>query len=141
MTFKPNFNINNNTKPAKIFDIVRKKWVVLTPEETVRQYYIHQLVYVLKYPPSLISVEKKIKCNQKLLRYDIVVYKERKPWILIECKSPEMSLNENVLSQVFNYNYFLKSSYLGIVNGKEAHYFQFNAQGNLIKLNELPNFS
>lgn len=105
----------------KIFDPVRKKYVVLTPEEWVRQQIIVHLIHSLNYPASLLSIEKQIKVNQRNRRYDLVVYKDDNPWLIVECKAEQEPLNASVLSQLLAYNSSLKAKYLAISNGKEIH--------------------
>lgn len=101
-----------------IFDEFRKRWVVLTPEEWVRQNFLQYLTQTKKYPASLIAVEKEIKLGEMKKRFDIVVYdKETKPWMIIECKEMNMQLNKAVLEQVLRYNITLKVPYLVITNG------------------------
>lgn len=100
-----------------IFDALRKKWLALTPEEWVRQHLVNYLITVKKYPSSLISIEKEIKLNDLKKRFDVVVYKEKMPHILIECKAPFISLENSVAEQALRYNLVLKSDYVMITNG------------------------
>ena len=110
-----------------IFDEVRKRWVVLTPEEWVRQNFLQYLVKVKKYPASLIAVEKQIQLNDLKKRFDIVVYdKEGKPWMVIECKAMEVPLNEAVMGQVLRYNISLQVQYLVYTNGSYCRAFAIN---------------
>ena len=77
-----------------IFDEVRKHWILLTPEEWVRQNFLQYLILIKKYPSSLIAVEKEIFLGDVKKRFDIVVYdKNTKPWMLIECKEMNVTLN------------------------------------------------
>ena len=113
-----------NTKLKKqkgqtyIFDEVRKKWLLLTPEEWVRQHLIHYLILEKKYPVSLISVEKEIILNELKKRYDIVIYnKQLVPVVVIECKAPYIELDKTVVEQALRYNLIIKAKYLMISNG------------------------
>lgn len=113
-----------NTKLKKqknqtfIFDEVRKKWLLLTPEEWVRQHLIHYLILEKKYPVSLISIEKEIILNDLKKRYDIVIYnKQLMPVVVIECKAPYIELDKTVVEQALRYNLILKAKYLMISNG------------------------
>ncbi len=113
-----------NTKLKKqknqtfIFDEVRKKWLLLTPEEWVRQHLIHYLILEKKYPVSLISIEKEIILNDLKKRYDIVIYnKQLIPVVVIECKAPYIELDKNVVEQALRYNLIIKAKYLMISNG------------------------
>lgn len=101
-----------------IFDEVRKKWVILTPEEWVRQNFLQYLMHVKKYPATLIAVEKEIRLGDLKKRFDIVVYDNyTKPWMIIECKEMNVALNKTVLDQVLRYNMVMKVPYLVITNG------------------------
>jgi type I site-specific restriction endonuclease len=101
-----------------IFDGIRKKYIVLTPEEWVRQHFIQYLVRDKKYPRTLIRVEGGLLYNELRKRTDIVVYdREGKPWMIIECKSPTVAVSPTTLSQATVYNSTLKAQYLCITNG------------------------
>ena len=101
-----------------IFDEVRKRWVILTPEEWVRQNFLQYLIQIKKYPASLIAVEKEIKLGELKKRFDIVVYDSNtKPWMIIECKEMNVKLDKTVLDQVLRYNITLHVPYLVVTNG------------------------
>ena len=101
-----------------IFDEFRKRWVILTPEEWVRQNFLQYLTQIKKYPASLIAVEKEIKLGELKKRFDIVVYDaDTKPWMIVECKEMNVALDKSVLDQVLRYNMTLKVPYLVITNG------------------------
>ena len=101
-----------------IFDEFRKRWVILTPEEWVRQNVLQYLTQTKKYPASLIAIEKEIKLGELKKRFDIVVYnRNSKPWMIIECKEMNVPLNKTVLNQVLRYNISLNVPYLVITNG------------------------
>ncbi|NBT08389.1 MAG: type I restriction enzyme HsdR N-terminal domain-containing protein [Chitinophagia bacterium] len=104
----------------QIFDPFRKSWVVLTPEEWVRQNLLQYLVQILHYPSSLIAVEKEIKLGELSKRFDIVVYKNELPWMIIECKEAKVALNEKTMEQILQYQQVLKAQYLFISNGHET---------------------
>ncbi len=114
-----NIRLKQNAKGnVQVFDEIRKKWFLLTPEEWVRQHLINYLIKEKRYPISLISVEKELILNETKKRYDVVVFsKTLKPLIIIECKAPEIMLNEKVLEQALRYNLVLKVPYLMITNG------------------------
>ena len=124
-----------------IFDEIRKQWMMLTPEEWVRQNFLQYLIQVKKYPSSLIAVEKEIQLGELAKRFDIVVYDQNtKPWMIIECKEMEVALNEQVLNQALRYNITLNVPYIVITNG--THCFGFSGKkGILEELSELPNFT
>ena len=114
------FKTKTENGKTYIFDSNRKKYVVLTDEEWVRQNILFYLVHEMKYPQSLISVEKQIKVGSRNRRYDIVIYKETIPWLIIECKRESEVLNQQVLSQLLSYNSTLQVAYLTITNGKQV---------------------
>jgi hypothetical protein len=104
----------------QIFDPFRKTWVLLTPEEWVRQNLLQYLVQNLQYPASLIAVEKEIKLGELSKRFDIVVYKNEMPWMIIECKEAKVALNEKTMEQILQYQQVLMAQYLFISNGHET---------------------
>ena len=101
-----------------IFDGIRKKYIVLTPEEWVRQHFVHYLIAVKKYPRSLIKVEGGLIYNQLHKRTDIVVFdRTGLPWMVVECKSPALQVSASTLTQAAVYNTTLKAEYISITNG------------------------
>jgi len=120
---KYNFRFKSNENKTLIFDIIRKKFVVLTPEEWVRQHTIHFLTSEKKYPISHINVEKQLQLNDTVKRYDIVVFnKDGTIKIIIECKAPSIKTNQQTFDQIARYNLVLKSETLMVTNGLE-HFF------------------
>lgn len=114
---KPQFAMQKKDDKEYIFDSIRKKWVRLTPEEWVRQNMLQFLIAVKQYPLSLIAIEKEIRIGERKKRCDIVVYKSSKPWMIIECKQPEVSLSESTIMQAVHYNLVTCCTYLLITNG------------------------
>lgn len=101
-----------------IFDIARKKYVMLTPEEWVRQHFINYMIDQLGYPKSLIKVEGGLQFNRLRKRSDIVVYDHAgRPWMVIECKAPDQKINRLAVQQVSVYNSTIKAGYVGLTNG------------------------
>ena len=134
------FRIKKAGDKELIFDELRKSWLRLTPEEWVRQNFIRYLVLVKKYPPSLIAIEKEVWLGELKKRFDILVYNRlHMPWMMVECKSPDVSLNENVLAQVLRYNIAMPVIYLVITNGKQCMVFEKRA-AQLIEKEEIPEF-
>ncbi|WP_276370020.1 type I restriction enzyme HsdR N-terminal domain-containing protein [Chryseolinea sp. H1M3-3] len=104
-----------------IFDFLRKRFVVLTPEEWVRQHFLHYLINDLKYPRSLIKVEGGLMFNTLQKRSDIVVFdRQGAPWMVIECKAPELKLSSRTIQQASTYNYSLRAKYIVITNGMSS---------------------
>ncbi len=126
-------SLSNQPTQPKIFDPIRKKWFVLTPEEWVRQHVLNYLIVIKKYPASLISVEKEVTLNDLKKRYDVVVYKkDLSPLLVIECKAPYIELNKSTIEQAQRYNLILKANYVMITNGIAD--FVFDLQNNSIDL-------
>ena len=116
--------IKNRDNKSHIFDIVRKKFVLLTPEEWVRQHIINFLIQ-RKISKNHIAVEKKIVINNLIKRFDIVVFdRSGKILVLVECKAPQITLNQKVFDQVSIYNQHLDSKYLMITNGLTHFYLK-----------------
>lgn len=117
------FKIKSNENNYAIFDIVRKKYVVLTPEEWVRQHIIHFLIEEKKYPISLIGIEKKLTINNLTKRTDILVFNSKgTPEIIVECKAPSVKISQDSFDQISRYNLKLNATYLMVSNGLN-HYF------------------
>jgi hypothetical protein len=115
---KYNFKIKEENNKPYIFDRVRKKYIVLTPEEWVRQNFVEFLVNEKKYPLSLIAIEKKLDFGYKFFRWDIVVFdKYAKPYMLVECKAPDINISQNSYDQAIIYNSRLKVKFIVISNG------------------------
>jgi len=103
---------------AEIFDVFRKKWVRLTPEEWVRQCFLNMLTEKLHYPPGRIGVEFQVVYAGMSRRTDAVVYDEwGKPVVIVECKAPQIDINEDVFLQAAMYNKHLRAQYFFLTNG------------------------
>jgi predicted type IV restriction endonuclease len=117
-----NFSIRKDQGKVWIFDMIRKKYVVLTPEEWVRQHFVHYLINDLKYPRSLFRLEGALTYNSLQKRSDILIRdREGKPWMLIECKSPSIKLTQKAFNQIAVYNMTIGASFLAVTNGM-VHY-------------------
>lgn len=125
-----------------IFDVIRKKPVMLTPEEWVRQHIVHFFINTLKYPRSLIKIETGLKYNQLQKRSDVVVYdREGSPWLLLECKAPDLQLNQQVVMQAAVYNATTKAKYVAVSNGMKHVCYETQQDVAEIKLlKEFPEF-
>lgn len=125
---------------TQIYDAFRKRWVVLTPEEWVRQHFLHYLHFQLKYPANLIAVEKSLTLNGLSKRADIVVYDRKlQPWMLVECKKMDVKLDQSVFDQAARYNLVMNVPYLLITNGMQLLAALIsNGQADFIK--DLPEF-
>lgn len=121
-----NFRIKKEKNRHTIFDEVRRRWVALTPEEWVRQNFLQYLIQAKNYPASLISVEKIIRVGDLSKRYDIVVYKENLPWLIVECKESNTPVDVKVIEQVLRYNMALAIKYFVITNGNESFCYEIS---------------
>lgn len=137
------FRFKNTQNKELIFDIIRKKFVVLTPEEWVRQHVLKFLSIEKKYPTSLINVEKQIVYNGLKKRYDIVIFNsDGSIYLLVECKAPNINITQNVFDQIAVYNFNLKSTYLMVTNGLQHYTCQMLFEEEKYKfLSEIPEFS
>ncbi len=112
------FKLRKNGIVNEIFDSFRKKYVVLTPEEWVRQHMLQFLVKERSFPASLIAVEMGLKYNQMQKRADILAYdKQGAPYLLVECKAPEVKITQETFHQIARYNMTFKVKYLVVTNG------------------------
>ena len=137
------FRFKNSENKVLIFDEIRKKFVVLTPEEWVRQHVIKFLLQEKKYQKSYINVEKNIKINGLSKRYDVVVFNpDGSIFLLVECKAPEVSITQNVFDQIARYNLKLNAQHLMVTNGLNNYFCQMDfLNEKYIFLKELPNHS
>ena len=132
------FQIKKNAGKDIIFDPLRKKWLLLTPEEWVRQNFVQYLVQVKKYPATLIAMEKMIRLGELKKRFDILVYdKNHLPWMMIECKAPVIKLDESVLHQLLRYHISVPTGFLIISNGEYTYGWEKKEQA-LQLIDELP---
>ncbi len=112
------FKLKQEEARTFIFDSIRKKYIVLTPEEWVRQNFLQFLIHEKKIPASLIAVEIGLKYNQLQKRADILVYdKQANPYLLVECKAPEVKISQDTFDQIARYNMAFKVKYLVVTNG------------------------
>ena len=140
----PNYSFTLKSRENKtyIFDLIRKKNLLLTPEEWVRQHCVHFLNKELGYPKSLINVEKQIKINGQVKRYDIVVYSPAgNVEILVECKAPPVKISQDTFDQIARYNMTLKSRFLMLTNGKEHYFCEMDFQNKAYRfIHKLPKY-
>lgn len=136
------FRFKNSENKVAIFDEIRKKFVVLTPEEWVRQHVVQYLLLEKKYPKSLINVEKLVKVNDLNKRYDIVVFQPNgEIFLLIECKAPEVAISQETFDQIARYNLQLNAQYLMVTNGLNHYFCQMDFENEkYVFLKEAPEF-
>jgi len=128
---------------VRIFDVIRKKFVQLQPEEWVRQHVLHFLIIDKNYPKSLINVEKQLTINTLKKRYDIVVYNsDGTIAILVECKAPEIKIDQETFNQIAKYNSSLDAQYLMVTNGLDHYYCKMDLnEEKYTFLKDIPDFS
>ncbi len=136
------YKIQPSQEGYYIFDVIRKKYVRLTPEEWVRQHFLHYLTGHLSYPPALIRLEQRVQYNHLQQQPDIVVYdRSVKPWLLVECKAPHVHLSHDVWGQIARYNAHFNAQLLAITNGLEHFCWQLDyEQGKHTLLPAIPPF-
>lgn len=137
-----NFRFKNSENKVSIFDEIRKKFIILTPEEWVRQHVVQFLLEDKKYPKSLINVEKVLKVNGLRKRYDVVVFNpDGSIFILIECKAPEIKIAQTTFDQIARYNMTMKAEYLMVTNGLNHYFCQMDYENEKYEfLRALPDF-
>ena len=136
----PRFKMEKRNGQPFVFDAIRKKWLLLTDEEWVRQNFVQYLIAGMQYPAPLIALEKSLLLNDLKKRFDILVYNAaHQPWMLVECKAPQVTLDDAVLQQVLRYNISIPVPYLIITNGAATFGWQ-KEQGGLKNLDALPPF-
>ena len=137
------FKLKSNEKHTLIFDNLRKKYFVLTPEEWERQHFVRFLIEGKKYPVSLIALEKELTLNNRKKRTDIVIFdKQGNPDIIVECKAPRIKISQATFDQIARYNLKLKAKYLVLTNGIEHYYCKMDFENETyIFLEDIPNYN
>ncbi|WP_025761745.1 type I restriction enzyme HsdR N-terminal domain-containing protein [Dyadobacter tibetensis] len=126
-----------NGKPF-IFDIIRKKYVSLSPEEWVRQHFIHLLITYYKYPKSLFAVETGMRYNKMARRTDIMILgRDGLPFLLVECKAPTIRISDATFAQISRYHFTIQPKFLAVTNGLQHFCFQA-LKGQIAYLDDFP---
>jgi len=121
------FKITGKEGNEMILDTIRRKYVRLTPEEWVRQNFVQYLINEGKYPPGLIGIEVMFSLNRLKKRVDILIHNRRgEPVMIVECKEPEVKLEDKVFDQIVVYNMAFKVPYLVVTNGIDHYAFRVN---------------
>jgi hypothetical protein len=135
---EPTFRVRERNNKDEIFDEVRKQWVVLTPEEWIRQKFISYLHIVCGQSYSMMAIEKQVRVGELSRRFDIVVYNNLgKPLLLVECKAPGIVLGHHTISQVLAYVSALQCPYFFITNGRDTFGWQVQ-QEQVTALDQFP---
>lgn len=134
------FRFKNSENKIAAFDEIRKKFVILTPEEWVRLHTVQYLKVEKNYPVTHINVEKQLKVGRMTKRYDVVVFSPAGDiHIIVECKAPEVNINQSTFDQIARYNMALQASYLMVTNGLDHYYCQMDyKEEKYVFLRELP---
>ena len=136
------FKLKSKENKTLIFDKLRKKYMVLTPEEWVRQHFVHFLIDKKNYPTSLIALEKQLTINNRKKRTDILVFNtEGTPEIIVECKAPTIKVTQDTFDQIARYNLKLKANFLIVTNGLDHFYCKMDFENETyIFLKEIPDY-
>lgn len=137
------FRFKNSENKVSIFDEIRKKFIILTPEEWVRQHVVQFLLKEKKYPKSLINVEKVLKVNGLRKRYDAVVFNpDGSIQVLVECKAPEVKISQATFDQIALYNMTMKANFLMVTNGLNHYFCQMDFENEkYLFLSQLPEYT
>lgn len=137
------FKLKSNENKTLIFDNLRKKYVVLTPEEWVRQHFVEFLIKEKKYPVSLIAIEKQLTINNRKKRTDILIFNSNgKPNIIVECKAPSIKITQATFDQIARYNLKLDADFLVITNGLEHYYCSLDKKNETyVFLKDIPSYN
>lgn len=140
----PSFNIKlqGTQEHPRVFDILRRRYVALTPEEWVRQNFIHYLIESLNYPATLLANEMRLQVGQKQLRADSVLFDtELKPRMIIEYKAPNIAITQKVFDQISTYNLMLHADYLIVSNGMRHYCCKMDYDNNrYMFMNHIPKY-
>lgn len=135
------YKVKKQSGAVMIFDVIRKKYVVLTPEEWVRQHVVHYLTEVKNVPVALLAIEREIDLYGLRRRFDVVAFdREGKPWLLVECKAPTVPLTRQVFDQAFRYNMTLEAPYVAITNGVKHYCGRIDPARGFVFLEDFPAF-
>ena len=137
------FRFKNSENKISIFDTIRKRFVILQPEEWVRQHCVQFLIEEKKFPKTLVNVEKLLMVNGLKKRYDIVVFNtDGSIHLIVECKAPSIPINQNTFDQIARYNLTLNATYLMVTNGLNHYYCQMDFENERYQfLKEIPDYN
>lgn len=118
---EPDFNTRKVGEVIQVFDRIRMLWVVLQPEEWVRQNLVNWFTVIHKIPRTFISIEQSVKVNSMTRRCDVLIYdRDHHPWMMVEVKAQSVELNSSVITQILNYNIGIPVKYIMITNGEQC---------------------
>ena len=135
--FEP--RLKREGKGLKIYDIIRKKYVVLTPEEWVRQHVVHYLIRYKGFPTALMAVEREISLFGRKKRFDILCFDKKGDCaMIVECKAPDIPITQEVFDQVFAYNMEVEAGYVAVTNGYSHYCCKMEADGKIRLMEDFP---
>lgn len=137
------YRLKSTENKVSIFDVIRKKFIILQPEEWVRQHCVHFLINEKKFPKSLINVEKELTINGLKKRYDIVVFNpDGRIHLMVECKSYNITIDQSTFDQIARYNLQLDATYLMVTNGINHYYCEMDMQAErYVFLKDIPDYT
>ncbi|MBO6881771.1 type I restriction enzyme HsdR N-terminal domain-containing protein [Winogradskyella sp.] len=137
------YRFKSTENKVSIFDVIRKKFIILQPEEWVRQHCVHFLINEKKFPKSLINVEKELTINGLKKRYDIVVFNpDGSIHLMVECKSYNITIDQSTFDQIARYNLQLDATYLMVTNGINHYYCEMDMQAErYVFLKDIPDYT
>lgn len=140
---KFDYRFKSTENKVSIFDVIRKKFIILQPEEWVRQHCVHYLINEKNYPKSLINVEKELTINGLKKRYDIVVFNpDGSIYLIVECKSHNIAITQTTFDQIARYNLSLNAEFLMVTNGINHYYCQMDMEKERYAfLKDIPNYT
>lgn len=126
---KYNYRLQRKNNRLEIWDDVRKKWVILTPEEWVRQHFLHYLLGHLNVPIILIRIESGMRYNRLRKRTDVIAFnRQMKPWLLVECKAPQVAITNETCEQAGVYASKQRIPFIALTNGLDHYFFVFSPE-------------
>lgn len=136
------YRFKSTENKVSIFDVIRKKFIILQPEEWVRQHCVHFLINDKNYPKSLINVEKELTINGLKKRYDIVIFNpDGSIFLIVECKSHSIKIDQTTFDQIARYNLVLNATYLMVTNGLNHYYCEMDMEQERYSfLKEIPDY-
>lgn len=142
LSFPPfDYRLRQQGGTPRIYDVIRRRYVVLTPEEWVRQHLVHYLIDYKACPAGLVALEKEIDLYGRPQRFDVVVYsRQGAPWLLVECKAPSVPLSVRVFDQACRYNLTLAAPYLAVTNGIRHYCLRLEPGAEPLFLDDFPQF-
>ncbi|WP_422104787.1 type I restriction enzyme HsdR N-terminal domain-containing protein [Winogradskyella sp.] len=137
------YRFKSTENKVSIFDVIRKKFIILQPEEWVRQHCVHYLINNKNYPKSLINIEKELTINGLKKRYDIVVFHPNGSIrLIVECKSYSIKIDQGTFDQIARYNLALNADYLMVTNGINHYYCQMDTEAKRYTfLKDIPDYT